>query len=393
MVLAATLANADDLHAVHMFCTSKEAWLRGFLRLENGVPCYETFRRILQSLNPVAFQHAFQRWTQSVADSLDGQVVPIDGKALRGSASRARGTDPIRMVSAWAADQGLVLAQVKVDDKSNEITAIPQLLNRLVLEGALVTIDAIGCQKEIAAKVVEAKADYALALKANQRKLHAQAHEAFEQLPWPEGSQPLKAHKTTRSLPPPKAKRGSVPLEFRALSGSVKVGGKRVEVCGYEQREGGHGREQTRRFWVLPRVDWIEGHKEWAGLKALGMVECERWVRGKRRASVERRYYVLSFENELRFAKAVRSHWQVENALHWRLDVTFGEDQVQVRDEVLAENLSTLRRIALNVLKQDTSGRAKSIRQRRHAAAYDERYLLEQLKRVPLFQEAYAERP
>jgi len=334
---------------------AQEEWFKTFLELPNGIPSHDTFNRVFSAIDPHRFLEGFMEWVQGVCAALKGQVVAIDGKALRRAADSG-GTLPY-IVSAWASENGLALGQVKVEDKSNEITAIPQLLRVLSLQGCIVTIDAMGCQKEIAALIMEKGADYVLSLKGNQGVALSEFKLYFDYA-----------------------------LCADAKGGRPERKGKPGTMSFFESIEKGHGRLDVRRYWHTTDIAWFKDGKLWKGLRSVGMscavrralsVESERTVNGSR--SVERRYYLssLSLDAET-FAKAVREHWSVENSLHWSLDVTFREDQSRARSRYAAQNLATLRRLALNLVKNDKS-RKLPVRQKRMLAAMDHLYLMQLL--------------
>ncbi len=316
----------------------KYDWFKKYLELPNGIPSHDTFNRVFSAINPDHFLECFVRWVKTLCSSLQDEVVAIDGKALRSALNKGEKLPYI--VSAWAAKNGLVLGQVKVDEKSNEITAIPKLLQVLELEGCVVTIDAMGCQKEIAGKIKEAGADYVLALKGNHATVHSEMREYMDDV-----------------IPPGSDKHTPLPdgMDF------------------YETIEKDHGRIEIRRYWHTEDIDWFEDKKLWSGLKSVGMVESIRDINDE--VSMERRLYLSSLETEAkRFGQAVRGHWGVENPLHWSLDVTFGEDQSRARTKFAAQNLATLRRIALNILKKDNSKKLP-VRRKRRVAVLDDNYL------------------
>lgn len=320
------------------FGKAKHDWLKTFLELPNGIPSHDTFNRVFSAINPDQFLDCFVRWVKGMCPSLDDDMVSIDGKALRHALNK--GDTVPYIVSAWASKNGLVLGQVKVNDKSNEITAIPELLCALELEGCVVTIDAMGCQKDIADKIIEAKADYVLALKGNHATVHEEFREYFDD------AVPAGADART---PLPEG------MDF------------------HQTVEKGHGRIETRRYWQTSDIGWFEDKQLWRGLRSVGMVESIRDVGGE--TSIERRLYLSSLQLDVqRFAGAVRSHWGVENSLHWTMDVTFGEDQSRARTQFAAQNLATLRRIVLNLLKKDKTPRL-SLRRKRIIAGLDDNYL------------------
>lgn len=338
IAVCAVLCGAESYPAIEDFGQEREEWLRQFLELPEGIPSHDTFNRVLRLLDPVEFQTCFLRWMQAVAEVTAGEVVAIDGKVLRRSFAKGTSKRAIHMVSAWASENGVVLGQRKVDTKSNEITAIPQLLDLLVLKGCIVTIDAMGCQQTIARTIIEQGADYVLALKGNQPTLE-QAVERF-------------------FLSGPEAEANRTRSDY------------------YEQTERGHGREETRRAWISADLEAELEAAAWPGLQSVGMVEALRTL--GRKTSVEQRFYLSSLPPDAeQFAQAVRKHWGVENQLHWSLDVTFREDQSRLRTGHGAENFAVLRHIALNLLRQEPS--TKSLPRKRLACALNPDYLLKVL--------------
>jgi predicted transposase YbfD/YdcC len=338
--LCSTLTGGEGFNDMALFGDIKFDWLKGFLELPHGIPSHDTFNRVFSALDPHHFLECFVQWVQGICPALAGDVIAIDGKALRRALDE--GTPIPYIVSAWASENGLTLGQVKVDDKSNEITAIPKLLEVLDVKGCIVTIDAMGCQKDIAAHVIDKKADYVLALKGNHATLHREIEEFFADAVPPCATQP--AHTVTRKT-----------MEF------------------FQTVDKGHGRIETRRYWQSTDIEWIEDRGLWKHLASIGMVESIRRVKGKN--TIERRYYLASLTlNAKTFAKAVRGHWGVENPLHWTLDVTFREDQSRARAKNAAQNLATLRRIALNLIKKNPREKV-SQRQKRILAALDTPFL------------------
>lgn len=309
---------------------------------QHGTPSADTFRRVFARLSPDGFERCFAAWTASLRQTGD-TFIAIDGKALRRSFEQSWSKSPIHLVSAYASQNHLILGQLKVDSKENEITAIPRLLEMLRLTRATVSIDAIGCQKAIAGQIVQAQGHYVLALKENQPSLH----------------QAVKA------------------LMDEAVLGKFKDA--RHDV--YEQTEGNHGRIETRRVWVCDEVRWLPMAQEWPGLKQMVMVESRREVGGQ--VSTERRYYIASHPtlDARRTAEAIRSHWGIENQVHWVLDMTFNEDQSRIRRENGPENFSRLRRMVLNKLRayQDPSGKKHSLRMKRKKCGWSFDYFLKVL--------------
>jgi predicted transposase YbfD/YdcC len=336
--LCTMLTVGENFTDMEDFGKAKHDWLRTFLELPNGIPSHDTFNRVFSAINPDHFLNCFISWIKGICPTLGPDVVAIDGKALR--RARNEGQTIPYIVSAWARENGLALGQVEVNEKSNEITAIPQLLRVLELKGCIVTIDAMGCQKEIAADIIEAKADYVLALKGNHSTAHEEFLEYFDDV-IPAGSD--------ANTPRPEG----------------------MDYC--ETIDKGHGRFETRRSWHTTDIDWFEDKKLWRGLRSAGMVESIRELKGE--TSVERRLFLSSLDLDAkRFAKTVRGHWGIENSLHWTMDVTFGEDQSRARTQYAAQNLATLRRIILNLLKKDKTPKL-SLRRKRTKAALDETFL------------------
>jgi len=338
--LCSLLTGGEGFNDMQLFGKIKLDWLNTFLELPRGIPSHDTFNRVFSAIDPACFLDCFIRWVQGLCPALAGEVVAIDGKALRRALDE--GACIPYIVSAWASENGLALGQVKVDDKSNEITAIPELLEVLALQGCIVTIDAMGCQKDIAARIVDKKADYVLALKGNHANLHEEIREFF-----------------TDAVPP------------CAIQAAPTVTPQTMDF--FETLEKDHGRVETRRYWQSTDIDWMEDKNLWKNLHTIGMVESIRRVKGKN--TIERRYYLASLPLDAQtLAKAVRGHWGVENALHWSLDVIFREDQSRARSNNAAQNLATLRRIALNLIKKNPRQKV-SQRQKRILAALDTSFL------------------
>lgn len=338
IAVCAVLCGAESYPAIEDFGQEREEWLRQFLELPEGIPSHDTFNRVFRLLDPVQFQTCFLRWMQAVAEVTAGEVVAIDGKALRRSIAKGTAKRAIHMVSAWATANGVVLGQRKVNTKSNEITAIPQLLELLTLKGCIVTIDAMGCQRVIAQTIVEQGADYVLALKGNQPTLEQAVERFFVRGPDAE------AHRT---------------------------------ACDFsEQTEHGHGRVERRCAWISADLETAMQTVAWPGLRSIGMVQATRTLQGK--TSVEQRFYLSSLPPKAEpFAQAVRKHWGIENQLHWSLDVTFREDHSRLRTGHGAENFAVLRHMALNLLRQEPS--TKSLPRKRLACALNRNYLLKVL--------------
>jgi predicted transposase YbfD/YdcC len=342
--IAAVIAGADNWVDVAEFAQSKEDWLCEFLGLENGIPSHDTFRRVFSLLRPEAFEECFRAWVASMRQMLPGEIVAIDGKSSRRSHDRGAGLGALHLVSAWAADNRLVLAQVATEQKSNEITAIPRLLELLVLKGCIVTIDAMGCQTKIAEQIIDAGADYVLALKGNQSTLAEEVEDAF------------------------------IDADARDYAD--------MEVDVLETVEKGHGRKERRRYTVLGDLRGVSRQSLWKGLDAICMVESEREIDGH--TSRECRYYIGSIgANAEQFANAVRAHWTIENSLHWTLDVAFREDESRLRDPSGRENFAVLRHMALARLKNDKSTKT-GIKNKRLKAGWNNDYLAKLLMQSPL---------
>jgi predicted transposase YbfD/YdcC len=337
------LCGCDDFVEIEEFGRAKEDFFRRFLELPDSIPSHDTFRRVFQAVQPQALQRCLIEWLQGVrqaspAGPTADEVVAIDGKSLRRTFDRARGLGALHLVSAWATSNGITLGQVAADGKSNEITAIPQLIELLDLEGCVVTIDAMGCQKDIAAKIVAKEADYVLALKENQPTLYEQATEHFVQ-------------------------------QFDEETSARKMRHHR-EV------ESGHGRTETRDTYVAPAPKALVAAGVWVGLASLVMVmrHCVDHATGQ--TSDEVRYFISSLPVKVkRLASAVRQHWGIENGLHWVLDVAFNEDRMRQRHRQGIQNLALLNRLAVSVLRQDKRIKA-GVKCKRKTAGWDDDYLL-----------------
>ena len=345
IAICTLLCAGENFNDMEAFGKAKYDWFKTFLRLPNGIPSHDTFNRVFAALDPGQFLDCFLRWTQSLRQAVSQEVVALDGKALRRAMDKDQNVKYV--VSAWAEGNGLVLGQLKVSDKSNEITAVPQLLRVLELRGCIVTTDAMGCQTKIAKEIIEADANYALALKGNHEKVHEEVKTFLDD---------AVAESKTYRLPG-----AQVPKE--------------VETLGFlETVEKDHGRYEIRRFYQSAHLDWFADRDKWEGLKSVGMVESIREIDGER--SVDRRYFLSSLAVDVQtFARAVRSHWGVENKVHWIMDVCFREDQSRARAGYAAENLATLRRLALNLLKQEKS-KKRGIRGKQLDASWNHAYLL-----------------
>lgn len=342
IAICAAICGADSWVDVELFGKSKYQWLKQFLKLPHGIPSHDTFGRVFALLDAEQFQACFVEWVSAISDVFQGQVVAVDGKTLRRSHDKAIGKQAIQMVSAWAAENRLVLGQMKVDDHSNEITAIPELLALLEVSGCIVTIDAIGCQKKIAGAIVNRDADYVLALKENQGHLHETFQDLFQ-----------------------------YPDEMAA-----------IECDHHKTVDKGHGRIEVRECWATSDPDYLsyinEQLSEWPGLSSLAMVKSQRTVIGEE-TTIKYRYFISSLASDAQLIlHAVRTHWGIENKVHWILDIAFREDDCRVRKGNGAENFAVLRHLALNLLKHEQSLKC-GIKAKRKKAGWDHDYLLKVL--------------
>ena len=337
IALCAVICGADDFVSIAAWGRMKRVWLAKILDLSSGIPSHDRFNAILGAIKPAEFEKCLLSWITALHEISDGQIVAIDGKTLRRSFDAASSKSAIHMVSAWATANHISLGQVVVDEKSNEITAIPKLLEILELSGALVTIDAMGCQTEIAQDIVDADADYCLAVKGNQPTLHQGIVDFFND--------------------------------------HMEDDFARTRVRRYQTEEKGHGRQESRYYFVCPVPKNLPDRSRWAGLKAIGIVISNTRRNGKDCGEV--RYYILSqYVAVRRFAAAVRGHWGIENRLHWHLDVTFAEDQSRIRKGHADANFSIIRRTALSLL-QNNHSRKLGVKNKRLSAGWDKTYLQE----------------
>ena len=333
LCISAIVSGFDGWEAIEDFGHGKLDWLRKFLPYTNGIPRHDTIARVMSCLSPSALQSSFVSWVQSIAKITEGEIVAIDGKQARRSYDKRSRKAAIHMVSAWACENGIVLGQQKTDSKSNEITAIPELLNILEIKGCIVTIDAMGCQKMIAKKIIDCGADYVLALKGNQGTLQEMVSDFFKT---------------------------AVDKKFAGIEHSRS-----------EDNDYGHGRIDSRICYATALPSYIkETSMEWVGLESLVCIQSKREVGDVIQTEV--RYYISSIVPDAeKLSKAIRCHWHVENALHWVLDVTFREDESRIRRGVAAENMGVMRHLVLNLIKKDTSCNFSVPRKRRKAALYD----------------------
>ena len=342
IAVCAAIAGAESYEDIVLYGKSKKSWLTKFLDLKGGIPSHDTFRRVFGLIDAEAFETCFTSWAKSQAESgLDGEVVAIDGKTIRRSFDHGKGQSPLHVVSAWASEQSLALAQEVVDEKSNEITAIPEVIGALQLEGALVTIDAMGRETEIAKQIIGEKADYLLALKKNHKTAYRAVQDHFDDRYF-----------------------GSGAFDRGARS--------RLRSDGFDES---HGRSMRRRVFACEEAAELEALSVWPGLRSVVGIETIRTVIGEGETTAEIRYFLSSREaDDEALEDAARRHWSIENSLHWVLDVTFNEDQSRIRDETAASNWAMLRKIALNLLKSDSEAET-SIRGRRKQAGWDNDYM------------------
>lgn len=329
--IISVICAADTWKNMETYAKAKEGFLRSFLELPNGIPSDDTFNRVFSSIDSEQFEACFVDWVSRLVNLTDGEVIPIDGKTIRGAKANGK-KSPFHMVSAWATNNNLVLGQVKVSEKSNEITAIPKLLELITVKGCTVTIDAMGCQQEIAGKIIDQGANYILAVKENQKQLHQ-----------------------------------DIVDEFRF--------GKNIQVDISEELD--HGRIETRKCSVITDFKFIENTEEWTGLKSIIKIESIREFKNSDKPTeLATRYYISSLITSAReLQNAIRLHWGIENKLHWVLDVAFSEDASRKRAGNASQNFSILSKIALNLLKNETSER-QGIKGKRLKAAYDQNYLI-----------------
>lgn len=339
IAICGVISGSDSWVDIEEYGNAKYEWLKRFLALPNGIPSHDTFGRVFARIDHTEFQGCFLSWIQEVSKITCGEVVAIDGKTLRHSYDSASEKGAIHMVSAWATANRLVLGQVKVDDKSNEITAIPQLLKVLELSGCIVTIDAMGCQKSIAKLIIDKGADYVLALKANHGSLYKDVELFFDD--------------------------------------ALKNGFGDFEYSFYECTDGDHGRIEIRRYWSVSDISWIAEKGRWKGFESICMVESERLIGDKK--TVERRYYISSLDSDAEgLSYPIRGHWGIENSLHWVLDIAFREDESRIRKDHSPQNFAILRHIALNLLKQEKTSKVGT-KAKRLKAGWNNNYLLKVL--------------
>jgi len=340
IALCTLLTGGEGFQDMELFGKSKRAWLQTFLALPHGIPSHDTFGRVFARLNPQRFQECFLAWTRAVAQLTQGALVSLDGKTVKASFDRATASSPLHMVSAWCSEQGgLVMGQIKTDQKSNEITAIPALLHLLAIKGCIVTIDAMGCQTAIAEQILDQGGDYLLALKNNHKKTYTAISQYFHQqvehnLPW------------------------------------------RDEDNFFDAFDNAHGRRVRRRVWVMTDLESLPALEKWPGLQAVIAVETIRMAHKQAPVTSDYRFYLASLmRSATAFVTMIRQHWDIENKLHWSLDVTFNEDRCRIRKDHAPENVAAVRHITLNLLRQEHTHQM-SLRQKRLLCGLDEHYLL-----------------
>jgi len=333
LTICAVASGADGWEAIEDFGQNKLDWLRQYVPLANGIPSHDCIAYVLRRISPKQFRECFIEWTNSVREQTEGEVIAIDGKTARGSRDSKNGRNPLHMVSAWACRNRLVLAQEATAEKSNEITAIPRLLEILELKGSIVTLDAMGCQHAIASQIIEQQGDYVLGLKGNQGQLHEAVDDFF-----------------------------TVAQEHQF---------KAVEYDYFEEIDKDHGRLEVRRYWITEQLKTLPETHRWKGLRTIGMAERECWQGNKH--TVEQRYFLNSIApNAPTFARAVREHWTIENSLHWRLDVIFGDDACCIRTGNSPAIMTSIKQLCLNLFEQEDS--PLSLPKKRRKAAWDDNY-------------------
>jgi predicted transposase YbfD/YdcC len=330
-----TLANCNSWVAIEDFANDRGSFFKKYLSLPYGIPSHDTIQRVFEWIDPKEFRNTFMKWIGEISASLKGSIIAIDGKTARGARNSGEEKSPIHIVSAWASKYRIVIGQVKTDEKSNEITAIPELLKLLDINGCIVTTDAMGCQKEIAETIVDKNSDYVLAVKGNQKLFYDEIKEYFDD--------------------------------------AVQTGFKDISYSCTRSFDKGHGRRDTREYYVTEDIDWLSTRKEWKNLKSIGLAIRKSEQKGK--ITVEKRYYISSLPaNAVKFSNAVRKHWGVES-MHWVLDVVFDEDSNRTRKEHSPENLTLLRKFALNILRNIETEKTMSGPRKRAKAMTDEAFL------------------
>lgn len=333
----AIMGRAETWSEVEQYGEYHQGWISNFLDLENGIPSHDTFGRVFSMLDPKEFQECFVNWVESLRKHVSSEIVSIDGKTLRRSFDKANGTLPFHIVSAWSNENELSLGQQQVDKKSNEITAIPRLLKLLALKGCIVTIDAMGCQKDITKQIRDKKADYVLTLKSNQKNLRDRAENFFND--------------------------------------HSKTNFKDLEHEFHETKDDDHGRKEHRKYYLTTNINFLKPIDGWADIASVGMVVATRTIKGE--STSHTRYFISSLKEKsiLDFSRAVRCHWGIENKLHWTLDVCMREDMCRIRKNYAAQNFAALRKMALNLIKTDKSSN-KSFRSKKFRASCQPEYLI-----------------
>lgn len=334
IAIASVLSGVETWNEMKMYGKAKKPWLETFLELSNAIPTHDTFNRFFTALDPEEFEHCFLEWIKSISDNTDGEFIGIDGKTMCGSRNQGC-KSATHIVSAWADKNELILGQIKVEEKSNEITAIPKLLQALLLDGCIVTIDAMGCQKNIAKQIKKKNADYILAVKENQKELYEDIQDSFRILP---------------------------PIDFN------------------EDLDYGHGRIETRKCSVLTDLSLVENSTKWIGLCSIVRLERERYFKATEKVETETSYYISSLKEASTIQSGVRKHWGIENKVHWILDVAFNEDRSRKRNGNAAQNYSCLNRIALNMLRKDDT--KIGIKGKRLKAGWDNQFVFNLLKNI-----------
>jgi len=336
IIFCAVIGGANSISAIHRYAVAKEKWLKLWLNLENGIPSYDTFWWLLVRLDPNQTEIFFRKWSSTLSKDVIDDHIAIDGKRLKGASNKKNQPESLlHMVSAWSSGRGLLLGQLKTEAKSNEITAIPELIQSIDVKGAVITIDAMGCQKEIVKVIINNEADYILMVKENQSKLYDEIQNYFDQ------------------------------------AENIKFEGVQHESSMKEEK--GHGRNERREVYVTDDIDWLPMKEEWQGLRSIVLLKSYRTLDGI--TTEERRYYISSLPPMVeRISRATRSHWGIENKVHWVLDVDFQEDLSQVSTGHAAENFSILRRLSLNVIRLDPD-KKKSLKGRRECAGWDNEYM------------------
>jgi predicted transposase YbfD/YdcC len=341
--ICAVVCGADGWADIELYGIARKEWLGEFLELPNGIPSHDTFARVFSQINPEEFNKSFLSWVKGICKVTAGEIIAFDGKQSRNSGDDKNSQGVINTVTAWAASNRLVLGQTKVEGKSNEITALPELINVLDLAGCIVTIDAMGCQREIVKKIIKKEADYVIAVKKNQPSLYERVEQLFKQ--------------------------------------AIKTQGESLRMSSFSTKEINRGREETRNYLMISDIAMlIDPLQKWQNLTSIGMVESIRVGDGK--TSVETRYFISSLEDNVeKLAEAIRGHWSIENSLHWILDVTFQEDNSRIRKDNAPANFAVLRHIAVNIIGQNKS-RKLSVRSKRFLASLDEEYSRELLEAI-----------